>query len=152
MQEDALVSSIGDDVEHVEGSSALTKPILNSTPCPIEICISQTMQCPDKKPAEISSCSVLEPEQSGQLSFKSHDKVAKNCSLTVEEITITSVRTGESIILDQKSTTTAQDLFRYISGEKKGEVLAGVFHADCDHQVSDRGLHFDNRSGNWIFQ
>ena len=127
--------------------------ICNGTPCPIEICINQTMQCPDNKPKDISSCSLLEPEQSAKLSYKSHDKIAKNCSLTVEEITITSIATGEAIVLNEHSVpSTAKDLFSYINGEKKGEILAGMFHSDCDKQVNNRGLKFDSKTGNWILE
>ena len=129
------------------------QPICNSTPCPIEICISQTMKCPDVKPAEISSCSMIEPDQATRLSYKTHDKIARNCSLTTEEITITSIATGEAIILNgHSSPSTAQDLFKYISGEKKGDILAGVFHADCDNRNNERSLRFDNKSGNWTLQ
>jgi len=140
-------------VDHDDLGMKRSQMICNSTPCPIEICINQTMQCPDNKPAEISSCSILEPQQPASVAYKSHDKIAQNCSLTTEQITITSIATGEAIVLDARSTpSTAQDLFNYISGEKKGDILAGVFHNDCDNQNKERNLRFDNKSGNWVLE
>jgi len=142
-----------DNTVHTPGSYAQSEAICNSTPCPIEICINQTMKCPENKPAEISSCSLLEPDQSVKVNYKSKDKIAKNCSLSVEEITITSIATGEAITLNEHSTpSTAQDLFRYISGEKKGDILAGVFHSDCNNQTGERSLKFDNKTGNWVLE
>ena len=127
--------------------------ICNSTPCPIQICISQTMKCPDIQPAAISSCSTLEPDQSAQLSYKAHDKIAKNCSLTVNEIEITSIATGETILLTSNSSpSTAQDVFSYITGQKKGGILAGMFNSDCNHQTAKHGLRLDNSYGNLIIQ
>jgi len=127
--------------------------ICNSTPCPIRICISQTMKCPDIQPAAISSCSTLEPDQSAQLSYKAHDKIAKNCTLTVSEIEITSIATGETILLNANSSpSTAQDVFSYITGQKKGGILAGMFNSDCNHQTVQHGLRLDNSYGNLIIQ
>ena len=127
--------------------------ICNSTPCPLQICISQTMKCPDIQPAAISSCSTLEPDQSALLSYKAHDKIAKNCSLTVNEIEITSIATGETILLNASSSpSTAQDVFNYITGQKKGDILAGMFNSDCDHQTQKHGLRLNNSYGNLIIQ
>ncbi len=127
--------------------------ICNSTPCPLQICISQTMKCPDIQPAAISSCSTLEPDQSALLSYKAHDKIAKNCSLTVNEIEITSIATGETILLNASSSpSTAQDVFNYITGKKKGDILAGMFNSDCNHQTQKHGLRLDNSYGNLIIQ
>ncbi len=127
--------------------------ICNGTPCPIQICISQTMKCKDKKPAAISTCSVLEPDQSGKLSYKAHDKVAKDCSLTVNEIEIKSITTGETIVLNAHSTpATAQEVFSYITGQKKGDVLAGVFRTDCDNHPNSSGIRIDNKFGDIILQ
>ncbi len=127
--------------------------ICNSTPCPLQICISQTMKCPDIQPAAISSCSTLEPDQSALLSYKAHDKIAKNCSLTVNEIEITSIATGETILLNASSSpSTAQDVFNYITGQKKGDILAGMFNSDCNHQTKKHGLRLDNSYGNLIIQ
>ena len=127
--------------------------ICNSTPCPLQICISQTMKCPDIQPAAISSCSTLEPDQSGKLVYKAHDKIAKNCSLTVNEIEITSIETGETILLNASSTpSTAQDVFNYITGKKKGDILAGMFNSDCNHQTKKHDLRLNNSYGDLIIQ
>ena len=131
-----------------------TKDIIcNGTPCPIQICISQTMRCPNVQPAAISSCSTLEPDQSGKLTYKEHDKIAKNCSLTVNEIEIRSIATGEVILLNANSTpSTAQEVFSYITGQKKGDVFAGVFNSDCNDKTKKHGLRLYNSYGNIIIQ
>ncbi len=127
--------------------------ICNGTPCPLQICINQTMQCPDVQPATISSCSTLEPDQSGQLTYKAHDKIAKNCSLTINEIEITSIATGETILLNASSTpSTAQDVFSYITGQKKGDIIAGMFNSDCNHKTKKHGLRLNNSYGDLIIQ
>jgi len=127
--------------------------ICNGTPCPIQICINQTVTCPHTQPATISSSSTLEPDQSGQLRYRAHDKIAKNCSLTVNEIEITSIATGETILLNTNSSpSTAQEVFNYITGKKKGDVLAGMFSSDCDQQDKKRGLRLNNRHGDLIIE
>ena len=127
--------------------------ICNGTPCPIQICINQTVTCPHTQPSTISSSSTLEPDQSGQLRYKAHDKIAKNCSLTVNEIEITSIATGETILLNTNSTpSTAQEVFNYITGKKKGDVLAGMFSSDCDHQEQKHGVRLNNRHGDLIIE
>ncbi len=127
--------------------------ICNGTPCPIQICINQTVTCPHTQPSTISSSSTLEPDQSGQLRYKAHDKIAKNCSLTVNEIEITSIATGETILLNTNSSpSTAQDVFNYITGKKKGDVLAGMFSSDCDHQEKKHGVRLNNRHGDLIIE
>ena len=143
-----------DKKKHLKVLGRQSKEIFcNSTPCPIEICINQTMKCPNNKPAAISSYSTLEPDQSGELDYKAKDKIAKNCSLTVKDIEIKSVATGEMIILNEHSSpSTAQDLFNYITRRKKGDILAGKFHKDCDNRVSDHDLVFESNSGNWVLQ
>jgi hypothetical protein len=127
--------------------------VCNNTPCPIQICINQTMHCPNIQPAAISSCSTLEPDQSGRLTYKAHDKIAKNCSLTVNEIKITSIATGETILLNASSTpSTAQDVFNYITGKEKGDILAGMFNSDCNHQTKKHDLRLNNSYGDLIIQ
>ncbi len=127
--------------------------ICNGTPCPIQICINQTVTCPHTQPSTISSSSTLEPDQSGRLRYKAHDKIAKNCSLTVNEIEITSIATGETILLNTNSSpSTAQEVFNYITGKKKGDVLAGMFNSDCDHQDKKHGLRLNNRHGDLIIE
>jgi hypothetical protein len=127
--------------------------ICNTTPCPIQICINQTMKCPNNKPSAISTYSTLEPDQSGELDYKEKNKVAKNCSLTVKDIEIKSIATGEMIVLNEHSSpSTAQELFSYITRQKKGDILAGRFHADCNNKTGEHGLVFDSNSGNWMLQ
>lgn len=134
-------------------NNAAKEVICNGTPCPIQICISQTMRCPNVQPAAISSCSTLEPDQSGRLSYKEHDKIARNCSLTVNEIEIKSIATGEVILLNANSKpATAQEVFSYITGQKKGDVLAGMFNSDCNDKTKKKGLRLYNSYGNIIIQ
>ena len=119
--------------------------ICNSTPCPIEICIIQSVKCPNGEPAAISNCSILEPDESGQLRYKAFDKITRNCMATVEEIRIKRVSTGETLVLNSESKpTTAQEFFSYITGQKKGGIIAGIFHTDCNNNQDDCGLTFDN--------
>ena len=127
--------------------------ICNGTPCPIQICISQTMQCPHTNPADISSCSTLEPNQSTSISYKAHDKIAKNCSLTINQIEIKSIATGETILLNASSSpSTAQEVFSYITGQKKGDILAGMFNSDCNHQTHKHDLRLNNSYGDLMIQ
>ena len=127
--------------------------IRNGTPCPIEICINQTMNCPNVQPANISSCSTLEPDQSGQLTYKAHDNIGKNCSLTINEIEIRSIATGETILLTSNSSpSTAQEVFSYITGQRKGDILAGMFSSDCNHKTEKHKLRLDNSYGKLIIQ
>jgi len=127
--------------------------ISNSTDCPMEISISQTMKCPNAKPAAISTSSTLEPGQSASLNYRANDSIPRNCSLTTEEIEIKSIATGEAITLDAHSSpSTAQDVFAYISGEKRGDVLAGIFKLDCNHHNNKHSLRLDNRAGSIIMQ
>jgi hypothetical protein len=119
--------------------------ICNNTPCPIEICIIQTIKCPNGEPSAISSCSILEPDESGQLRYKAFDKITRNCMATVDEIRIKRVSTGETLVLNSESKpTTAQEFFNYITGQKKGGITAGMFHTDCNNNKDDCGLTFDN--------
>ena len=127
--------------------------ISNGTDCPMEISISQTMKCPNAKPAAISTSSTLEPGQSASLNYKANDSIPRNCSLTTEGIEIKSIATGEAITLDAHSSpSTAQDVFAYISGEKTGDVLAGIFKLDCNHHSNKHSLRLDNRAGSIIMQ
>jgi hypothetical protein len=127
--------------------------IYNSTPCPIELCISQMMKCPNIQPKDISTCSTLEPDQSGQLNYKENQGIAKNCSLTVKEIEIRSLATGETILLNSISIpATAQEVFSYITKEKRGDVIAGVLNYDCDKKTRRHSLRLNNRDGNLIIE
>jgi len=127
--------------------------IHNGTPCPIEVRISQVMKCPNKEHKAISSCSTLEPDQSAELNYKERNTVAANCSLTIKEIEIRSIATGEVILLNSSSTpSTVQEVFSYITGEKKGDVLAGVFDHDCNKKKNKHSLRLNNSNGNLSIQ
>jgi len=127
--------------------------ICNNTPCPIQICISQTMKCPNAAPKPISTCATLEAAQSAKLDYEKKGNVTRNCSLTIDEIEIKSVVTGETILLNETSAPyTAHDVFSYINGEKKGDILAGVFLRDCDLQDKQKGLRLDNSFGDIIIR
>jgi len=128
--------------------------ICNSTPYPFEICIIQSVKCKkNDQPTAVSTCSVLEPDQSGQLRYKAFDKIAKHCKATIEEITITKITTGETIVLNDHSTpTTAQNFFNHITGKKKGDVFAGMFHCDGNERIDDCGLTFNSSFGNLSLQ
>jgi hypothetical protein len=124
----------------------------NGTPCPLEISISQIMKCPNSKPAAISSCNTLEPGQSAQLTYKASENIASNCSLTVKEIEIRSVATGEIILLDASSPITAQEVFGYLSGEKQGDIYAGIFNSDCNNRGRKHNVRLGNKEGNITIQ
>jgi len=127
--------------------------IYNGTPCPVELRISQIMRCPDKQPKAISSSSTLEPDQSGQLNYKENNTLGRNCSLTIKEIEIKSIATGEVILLNSNSTpSTAQQVFSYITREKQGDILAGMFNYDCDKKTRKHSLKLDNRDGNLVLE
>ena len=119
-----------------------------------EICIIQSVKCKkNDQPTAVSTCSVLEPDQSGQLRYKAFDKIAKHCKATIEEITITKITTGETIVLNDHSTpTTAQNFFNHITGKKKGDVFAGMFHCDGNERIDDCGLTFNSSFGNLSLQ
>ena len=128
--------------------------ICNSTPYPFEICITQSVKCKKSdQPTAVSTCSLLEPDQSGQLRYKAFDKIAKHCKATIDEITITKITTGETIVLNDHSTpTTAQNFFNHITGKKKGDVFAGMFHCDGNERIDDCGLTFNSSFGNLSLQ
>ena len=127
--------------------------ICNSTPCPIEICITQSVKCRHDRSTPISTCNVLEPDQSGKLHYTALNKISRHCKATIDEITITMISTGETIVLNDHSTpSTAQNFFNHITGKKKGEVYAGVFHSDCNNETDNCGLTFDSNYGNLILQ
>lgn len=138
----------------VKSTSARAKEIItNGTPCPIAIRISQTMKCPDGKPAAISTRSTMEPGQTAQLAIKPKDSAVSNCSFTIREIEITSIATGETIVLNSSSTpSTAQEVYSYITGQKKGDVLAGMFTADCNNQRKKQSLTLASRDGGLVLQ
>ncbi len=127
--------------------------IYNNTDCPIELRISQTMSCPDNQPKAISSSSTLEPDQKGKINYRDSTAIARNCSLTIKEIEIRSIATGEVILLNAHSIpSTAQEVFRYITREKTGDVLAGNFNYDCEKRHRKHSLRLENRDGNLILE
>ena len=127
--------------------------VCNSTSCPIEICIIQKIVCKDGRPSEVATCSLLEPDQSGALKYEAFDKIAAHCEASVEEIRIKRVSTGETIVLNASSKpSTAQDLFNYITMRKKGDIMAGVFHTNCNNDPREHSLKLENESGDLIFQ
>jgi hypothetical protein len=122
--------------------------ICNGTPCPLQICIIQKSTCDKDQPYPISNCSILEPDKTGQLYYKGFDgKAYDNCSLSVAEIKITRMTTGETITLNDHSAVTAQEFFNYITGNKQGEITAGIFTADCNSNYIEHGLSMDNSYG-----
>ncbi len=119
--------------------------ICNETHSPLEICIIQSVKCQDGVPLATSTCSVLEPDESGQLRYKAFDKITKNCNATIQEIRIKQVNTGETYVLNANSKpSTAEDFFNYITGNNKTDMFAGVFEADCNDNNDDCELRFDN--------
>ena len=128
--------------------------ICNGTPCPLEICIIQKDHCDKGHAYPISNCSILDPDRSGQLCYKGWDeqKHDHDCKLQVEEIRITRLSTGETIVLDAHSDVTAQEFFSYITGQKQGEVTAGVFTTDCNNRLTEDGLSMDNSFGSLHFR
>jgi hypothetical protein len=123
--------------------------ICNGTPCPLEICIYQKSSCNKDQPYAVSNCSILQPDQSGQLCYKAFDDdFYRNCAMTVEEVRIKRVTTGETIVLTAHSSPlTAQEFIYYVTGEKEGDVIAGVFQEDCNSNYNEHGLRMDNSFG-----
>lgn len=127
--------------------------VCNSTPCPLEICIIQTIKCTDGHHRAVSTCSILEPDQARQVHFKAPEVAGPNCQVTVDEIRIKRVSTGETIVLTSESTpSTAQDLFNCLMGKDKCELMAGVFNNDCNNQERPHSLRIENNYGNLTFQ
>jgi len=127
--------------------------VCNGTPCPIEICIIQTIYCKDQKPAAIATCNTLEPDQARQLHYKAPEGAGKQCKVTVDEIRIRRVTTGETIVLNAHSKpSTAQELFNCITGKDKCDLLAGIFEADCDNEQRSHSLKIDNNLGSLIME
>lgn len=126
--------------------------VCNSTPCPIEICITQTLKCKEIVPSAVKSCSILDPDQARQLRFNNPQAAGKNCSVSVSEITIERVATGEMIVLNDNSPSTAQQLFSCLTGNMECNMLAGIFKSDCDnHQRPDK-LNIEKNAGSIILE
>jgi hypothetical protein len=123
----------------------------NKTPCPIEICITQKSTCKDGKPTETSYCSVIRPDESGGICYRPHEEKVPHCGTIVEQITITRIGTGETIVLDDKSRIKAQDLFNHITGEDCGSMIAGAFTKDCSNNADEEELTINNSGGQLHF-
>jgi len=124
-----------------------TKEIVcNSTRSSMEICIIQKLKCENGDSSLVATCSKLDPDESNTSLYEAmKEKKFSSCKAVIDEITIKRVSTGETIILNADSKPlTAGEMFSYISGRKKGDVLAGTFDADC--------LAFDSRTGDFILQ
>ena len=127
--------------------------ICNGTPCPLQICILQTIQCKNDAPSAVATCSTIEPDQAGQLKYKVNTAQTHDCNVTIDEIRITRVNTGETIVLNASSKpSTAQDLFDYITGQKEGDLLTGIFHTDCNKNTDNEKLTIDNNYGSYIIK
>ena len=146
-------SSNGTIGSNISPAPAATGAICNGTLCPIEICISQTMRCASGKQAEISECRTLEPDQSGRLQLKGAAEIEKDCHLTVDEIRITRVSTGETIILNSASQpASADDVFACLTGKADCSMMAGIFERDCNNNDLEGKLKIDARGGDVILR
>jgi hypothetical protein len=123
----------------------------NKTSCPIEICITQKSTCKDGKPTETSYCSVIRPDESGGICYRPHEEKIPHCGTIVEQITITRIGTGETIVLDDKSRIKAQDLFNHITGDDCGTMIAGAFTKDCSNNADEEELTINNSDGQLHF-
>ncbi len=126
--------------------------VCNGTPCPLEICIIQSIKCQNEQPTAISTCSILEPNQAHQLRYRLPQSEGEHCKVTVDEIRIRRVTTGETIVLNAHSKpSTAEELFACLTGqEDKCNLLAGMFHADCDNEQKTHSLKIGTDFGNVV--
>jgi len=146
-------SPIRNKIAGTAGYKRTEEFVCNGTPCPLEICIIQTIRCKDKAPSAIATCNTLEPDQARQLHYRSPEAVGAHCRVTVDEIRIRRVTTGETIVLNSHSQpSTAQDLFNCITGKEKCNLLAGIFESDCNDQQRSHGLKIDNSMGSLIME
>ncbi len=131
----------------------VTGKVRNSTPCPIVLCVSQTVKCPNKAHKDLSASSTLEPDQTAELKFNENPPIAANCSLSVKEIEIRSLATGEVILLTSASSpSTVEEVYSYLTGEKKGAVLAGAFDHDCNKRKNRQDLRLSNTDGHLVIK
>ncbi len=131
----------------------VTGKVRNSTPCPIVLCVSQTVKCPNKAHKDLSASSTLEPDQSAELKFNENPPIAANCSLSVKEIEIRSLATGEVILLTSASSPSmVEEVYSYLTGEKTGAVLAGAFDHDCNKRKNRRDLRLSNTDGHLVIE
>ncbi|MBE2288542.1 MAG: hypothetical protein IAE95_03235 [Chitinophagaceae bacterium] len=131
----------------------VTGKVRNSTPCPIVLCVSQTVKCPNKAHKDLSASSTLEPDQTAELKFNENPPIAANCSLSVKEIEIRSLATGEVILLTSASSPSmVEEVYSYLTGEKKGEILAGAFDHDCNKRKNRQDLRLSNTDGHLVIE
>lgn len=127
--------------------------ICNATPCPIEICIIQKPRCPGMQNKAVATCSILQPDQQGQIKYKAIARNAPGCRLEVEEIRIRRVTTGETIVLTNHSgNVTARELFDYMTGNEKSSIVAGAFDVDCNNECNRHSLTIGNGMGSLLLQ
>lgn len=128
-----------------------TEAICNATKCAIEICISQTVKCKDKAPAAVADCRTLEPDQAGPLKYTDPERYG--CTVTVDEIRIKKVATGETIVINSESQTgSAEEMLQCFTGEKKCDMMAGFFDTDCNNNNSPRKITIDSHYGDVTIQ
>ncbi len=133
------------------GYGKTTEAICNATKCAIEICISQTVKCKDKAPAAVADCRTLEPDQAGPLKYTDPERYG--CTVTVDEIRIKKVATGETIVINSDTQpASAEEMLQCFTGEKKCDMLAGFFNSDCNDENSPRKITIDSHYGDVIIQ
>jgi len=125
--------------------------VCNSTPCPLEICITQIMKCADGTASAITSCSTVDPDQARQMRFNNNK--GSDCSVTIDEIRIKRVNTGETIVLTGDSEpSTARELFDCLTGNADCNLLAGVFNNNCDNEHGPLELKIEKEGGSLILE
>jgi len=128
-----------------------TEAICNATKCAIEICKSQTVKCKDKAPAAVADCRTLEPDQAGPLKYTDPERYG--CTVTVDEIRIKKVATGETIVINSETQPgSAEEMLQCFTGEKKCDMMAGFFDTDCNDNNSPRKITIDSHHGDVIIQ
>lgn len=131
----------------------ITAPICNATRCAIEICVYQTIHCMNKAPAAVADCRILEPNQSGQLQYKIQGNPTNDCNVTVDEIRIKKVNTGEIIVINATSQpATAEEFLNCLSGEVPCDLLAGLFKTSCSADSTQRKVAIDSHYGDVIIK
>ncbi len=152
-QEKPKMSADGSGKSALNASAKATDPICNGTDCALEICIYQTKKCGNDKPKELSDCRTLEPEQSGRLKYTPPEPDGKGCMVTVDELRITRVSTGESIVISADSgRVTPEEVLRCLTGEASCNMLAGMFEKDCSNELLQGKLKIDSRDGDVIIR
>lgn len=113
-------------------------------PCPLEICIVQTLQCDNQPPEAIRTCSTIEhlhvPPYS-QLCYMA--LTCPGCTLSVTEVTIRRSTTGETITLTGND---AQKFLDLASGTMSGVMILGTFYYNCNGQhISGEVLYLNTQ-------